>query len=123
MAEECKALRTTIFIDVRHESTHFRLAEFLARLWDFHSHVVRSIYFRVRMAGDGQFAGVEQPFDREAYRARLREMSDDRLRKEGRANREMCKPSFTPVRQVFVDQLDECRKEWRRRHPAKSNGA
>jgi hypothetical protein len=71
------------------------------------------------MADDGVFAGVDQPFDREAYRERLREMSDDRLKKEGRAIRGMTEPTFVPVRQVFVDQLEECRLEWRRRHPPK----
>lgn len=55
------------------------------------------------MSGDNTFAGVDEPFDRESYRARLKKMPDDRLKKEGRANREMSKPSFIPVRQVWID--------------------
>ena len=41
------------------------------------------------MAGDGIFAGVDRPFDREAYRERLRRMSGDRMKQVGRANGEM----------------------------------
>ena len=69
------------------------------------------------MSNVGGFSGVEQPFDREVYRARLREMADEPLKKEGRANRAMTKPEIIPARQVFIDQLEECKLEWRRRHP------
>jgi hypothetical protein len=73
------------------------------------------------MTGDGVFAGVEQPLDREGYRARLREMSDERLLKEGKAARAMNEPSFIPVRDVFRIKLFDCRVEWRRRHPKAVN--
>ena len=61
--------------------------------------------------------GIEQRFDREKYRDRLRDMCNKRLRKEGRAIRQMMKASLEPVRQDFFDQLEECKDEWRRRHP------
>ena len=69
------------------------------------------------MSGPGEFGGVEKTFNREVYRARLGEMCNKRLKKEGRANRQMMKASFGPKRQVFIDQMEECKEEWRRRHP------
>jgi hypothetical protein len=54
----------------------------------------------------------------ECYRARLQRMSDERLIQEGEAARYMSDPRIQhKVRPVFVMQLGECIREWRRRHP------
>jgi hypothetical protein len=53
-------------------------------------------------------------------RARLRKMSDADLLRFGRAAASLCQPDNQfghPPRQVFVDQLNEARAEWRRRLP------
>ena len=47
-------------------------------------------------------------------------MSDGDLLRYGRAAASLCRPERQfghPPRQVFVDQLEEARAEWRRRHP------
>jgi hypothetical protein len=47
-------------------------------------------------------------------------MSDAELLRYGRAAASLCRPEGNfgrPPRQVFVDQLNEARAEWRRRHP------
>jgi len=47
-------------------------------------------------------------------------MSDAELLRFGRAAASLCKPDGNfgqPPRTVFVEQLDEARREWRRRHP------
>jgi hypothetical protein len=59
-----------------------------------------------------------QPLQLEAVRARLRKMSDADLLRFGRAAASLCRPEQQfghPPRQVFVDQLQEARAEWRRR--------
>jgi hypothetical protein len=68
--------------------------------------------------GFNQFTTDE--VDLEAYRARLRKMTDEELIREGRAGRYLCSPMANfgkPPRKVFVIQLDEVKAEWRRRHP------
>jgi hypothetical protein len=53
-------------------------------------------------------------------RARLGKMNDTQLLRQGKAAAYMCDPRNghgEPPRQTFVIQLDECRAEWRRRHP------
>jgi hypothetical protein len=54
-------------------------------------------------------------FDLESHRKRLRKMTDEELLKHGKAAREMAKDK-NPL-PVFVIQLNEARKEWRRRYP------
>jgi hypothetical protein len=58
--------------------------------------------------------------DLEAFRARLRKMTDEELIREGKAGRYMCSPTANlgkPPRRPFVIQLEEVKAEWRRRHP------
>ena len=62
----------------------------------------------------------EKGLDLEALRARLQRMSERELINFGRAARYMCSPAANhgkSPRQVFVIQLGEAVKEWRRRHP------
>ena len=62
----------------------------------------------------------ENGLDLEALRARLRRMSEQELSRFGRAARYMCSPAANlgkEPRQVFVVELREAAKEWRRRHP------
>jgi hypothetical protein len=59
-------------------------------------------------------------FNLENLRARLQRMSDEQSIQFGRACRELLTPQANlgrPPREVFVIQLQEARKEWRRRHP------
>ncbi|MGB2662752.1 MAG: hypothetical protein WAK48_02035 [Candidatus Acidiferrum sp.] len=59
-------------------------------------------------------------FNLENLRERLRRLSDDELIQFGKACRDMLTPQANlgrPPREVFVIQLQEARKEWRRRHP------
>jgi hypothetical protein len=59
-------------------------------------------------------------FDVEDLRARLRKMSDEELRKFGKAARYMTSPTANmgkPPLPTFVLQLEEARAEWRRKHP------
>jgi hypothetical protein len=51
---------------------------------------------------------------------RLEHMSDEELKQFGKACRDMLTPQANlgrPPREVFVIQLQEARREWRRRHP------
>jgi hypothetical protein len=62
--------------------------------------------------------------DIEAFRARLRKLTDEELIREGNAGRYMCSPMANfgkPPRRVFVIQLEEVKAEWRRRHPSPDN--
>jgi hypothetical protein len=62
-------------------------------------------------------------FDVDALRTRLRKMSDDELRKFGKAARYMVSPTANmgkPPRSTFVLQLEEARAEWCRRHAVES---
>jgi hypothetical protein len=62
-------------------------------------------------------------FDVEDLRARLRKMSDEELRKFGKAARYMVSPTANmgkPPLPTFVMQLEEARAEWRRRHRRES---
>jgi hypothetical protein len=61
-----------------------------------------------------------QPLQIEQWRERLRKKSDEELIRFGRAALGMCSPEANfghPPRSIFVDQLQEARAEWRRRHP------
>jgi hypothetical protein len=61
-----------------------------------------------------------QPLQLESVRARLKKMSDADLLRFGKAAASLCQPGNQfgdPPRQVFVDQLQEARAEWLRRHP------
>lgn len=62
----------------------------------------------------------ENEIDLESLRTRLRKMSDQELLRFGRAAKSMCSPDAyfgQPPRQAFLIQLDEARKEFRRRNP------
>lgn len=62
----------------------------------------------------------EGEFDVEAFRVRLRRMTDAQLRRYGEAGAFLCRPEqcvHGKPREVFVIQLEETRAEWRRRHP------
>ncbi len=59
-------------------------------------------------------------FDVNQLRERLQKMTDDELRKFGRAAAHMVSPKANmgqPPRETFVVQLAEARAEWTRRHP------
>ncbi len=59
-------------------------------------------------------------FSLENLRKRLESLSDDELIQFGKACRDMLTPQANlgrPPREVFVIQLQEARKEWRRRYP------
>jgi hypothetical protein len=59
-------------------------------------------------------------FDIEGLRARLRAMSDSELLLFGQVAKGNCNPETLvgkPPLEVYVVQLREARKEWRRRHP------
>jgi hypothetical protein len=65
-----------------------------------------------------QFTSDEVDLD--AYRARLRKMSDEELIRHGKAGRYLCSPMANfgkPPRKVYMIQLEEAKAEWRRRHP------
>ena len=58
------------------------------------------------------------PFNVDELRERLQKMSDVELRKFGQATQHMVSPKETPgqpPQEVFAIQLDEARKEWKRR--------
>jgi len=60
-----------------------------------------------------------QPLQLDDVRARLRKVSDADLLRFGQAAASLCRPEDQfghPSRDVFVDQLQEARSEWRRRH-------
>ena len=56
----------------------------------------------------------------EEYRARIQKMDEPTLLRQGQAAKFMCSPEANhgkAPRECFVIHLEECRKEWRRRHP------
>jgi len=58
------------------------------------------------------------PFNVDELRERLQKMSDVELRKFGQATQHMVSPKANPDQappEVFEIQLDEARKEWKRR--------
>jgi hypothetical protein len=60
----------------------------------------------------------DAPLNVEAFRVRLRKMSDAELLKTGKAAKFMCSPIAycgEAPRETFVIQLRECRVEWKRR--------
>lgn len=64
----------------------------------------------------------DEPLDIPLFRARMRKMSDERLLRCGRAAAYMASPaaSYGPVRQTFIQQLEELPAEWRRRRATAS---
>jgi len=65
-----------------------------------------------------QSIAIQDGFNLEELRARLRKMTDSELRRFGRAVRFMCSPNANlgkPPRECFVIQLEEARAEWKRR--------
>lgn len=66
------------------------------------------------------FTSNENEVDLEGLRARLRKMNDAELLRFGTASKHMCSPKANlghPPREPFVIQLEEARKEWKRRNP------
>ncbi len=58
------------------------------------------------------------PIDRDKLRERLRKMSNEELRKFGKASAYMCSPKANlgkPPAEDFIIQLEEARQEWKRR--------
>jgi hypothetical protein len=64
---------------------------------------------------------AETAFTVEEFRKRIRAISDDQLIRFGKAAAYMADPRNSADRRsvepVFKIQLQECRAEWRRRHP------
>jgi hypothetical protein len=61
-----------------------------------------------------------QEFDVGQFRAEIAKMSDAELLRLGRSLRRLCYPRVVaPTKSAFDIQLEECRAEWRRRHPPK----
>jgi hypothetical protein len=57
-------------------------------------------------------------FDIQQFRAQIAKMSDAELISMGRILRSLCEPRLvSPNKSTFDIQLEECRAEWRRRHP------
>jgi hypothetical protein len=60
-------------------------------------------------------------FRREEFRERLRAMSDEKLIQYGKAAAYMADTKYSAdgrtVEPVFKIQLEECRAEWKHRHP------
>jgi hypothetical protein len=65
-------------------------------------------------------------FSLENLRQRLQRMTDEQLIQFGKACRELLTPQANlgrPPREVFVIQLQEARKKWRRRYPKHGRAA
>jgi len=64
---------------------------------------------------------AETQFTVEDFRKRIQAMSDAQLLRYVKAARYMCDPKYSAdgrtIEPVFKIQLQECRAEWRRRHP------
>lgn len=64
---------------------------------------------------------AETKFAVEDFRKRIQAMTDEKLVQTGKAARYMCDPVNSAdrrtVRDVYRIQLQECRAEWKRRHP------
>jgi hypothetical protein len=64
---------------------------------------------------------AETQFTVEDFRKRIQLMTDEKLVQMGRAARYMADPrnpaDGRSVESVFTIQLQECREEWKRRHP------
>lgn len=59
-----------------------------------------------------------EDFRVEKFRAEIEKISDDELLKLGRELRKLVYPKVvSPAKCTFEIQLEECRVEWRRRHP------
>jgi hypothetical protein len=63
---------------------------------------------------------ITESFDIENLRSRVHTMNDAELLRFGQAAKYMCSPKANmgkPPRWEFVIQLEEARKEWKRRNP------
>ena len=60
----------------------------------------------------------DEPLDIPKFRELIRKMTDEQLLRNGKAAAYMASPAaaYGPVRQTFIQQLEELRAEWRRRH-------
>jgi hypothetical protein len=65
------------------------------------------------------FGGIQFRDDIEAFRERIRSMTDEKLIETGKACRDLCSPESNYVKpgDVWTEQLKVLREEWRRRHP------
>ena len=71
-----------------------------------------------------QSIAIQDGFNLEELRARLRKMTDSELRRFGRAARFTCSPRANlgkPPRECFVIQFEEARAEWRRSKQGKAS--
>lgn len=62
----------------------------------------------------------ENVVDIDEYRLHIQKMDDPALLRQGLAAKHMCSPGANhgkAPRQCFVIHLEECRAEWKRRHP------
>jgi len=69
-------------------------------------------------ANDLSHLSSDTAVSRKELRARLRKMTDNELRRFGRAARNVCSPEANrgePPREELVIQLEEARAEWKRR--------
>ena len=63
-----------------------------------------------------------QEFDLQQFRNQIAKMPEAELISLGRCLRSLCAPRVvSPNKSTFDIQLEECRAEWRRRHPAKQS--
>jgi len=72
----------------------------------------------IESVNDLSHLSCDTPVNREELRARLRKMTDNELRRFGRAARNMCPPEANrgkPPREEVVMQLEEAQMEWKRR--------
>jgi hypothetical protein len=64
---------------------------------------------------------AEKPWNVDDFRKRIQAITDEKLVQMGKAARYMADPRNSAdchsVEPVFTLQLQECREEWKRRHP------
>ena len=66
----------------------------------------------------------DEPLDLPKFRKRIRKLSDEQILRCCQAAAYMASPaaSYGPARATWVQQLEELRAEWRRRHPYSLKG-
>jgi hypothetical protein len=62
-------------------------------------------------------AMISDEFDREAYRKRLHKMTDLELLQHSKAARDLFESEVSEFQELYAIRLEECRAEWKRRHP------
>jgi hypothetical protein len=65
----------------------------------------------------------DEPLDIPRFRERIRKLSDEHLERCGRAAAYMASTAaaYGPVRLTCIQQFEELRAEWRRRHPTSTD--